>query len=60
MSTTNDALFAAKQEIVTLYGDKYAQKRVYIKKSKGAQEAHEAIRPTDMSKNIILKKIFII
>ena len=32
------------------YGDKYAQARIYKTKSKNAQEAHEAIRPTHIEK----------
>ncbi len=32
------------------YGDKYLMPRVFTAKSKNAQEAHEAIRPTDLSK----------
>ncbi|MFT6209597.1 MAG: DNA topoisomerase-1 [Bacteroidia bacterium] len=44
------ALNAAKDEIVKLYGAEYAKTRKYSSKSKGAQEAHEAIRPTYMEK----------
>jgi DNA topoisomerase-1 len=40
------ALNTAKQEIVALAGEKYHKRRQYQTKSKGAQEAHEAIRPT--------------
>jgi len=40
------ALNTAAQEIVSAYGDKYHQKRVYKTKNASAQEAHEAIRPT--------------
>lgn len=43
------ALGAAKDEIVKQYGEKYSKTRKYTSKSKGAQEAHEAIRPTYMS-----------
>jgi len=32
------------------YGDKYVQARIYKTKSKNAQEAHEAIRPTHIDK----------
>ena len=39
------ALGAAKETIVTLYGNDYVKTRQYTTKSKGAQEAHEAIRP---------------
>lgn len=40
------AINTAKAEIVEQYGEKYWQVRQYSTKSKGAQEAHEAIRPT--------------
>ena len=41
-------LSASKNEIVNLYGDKYSKTRQYHTNAKGAQEAHEAIRPTYM------------
>ena len=41
-------LGASKKEIENLYGDKYSRPRQFHTQSKGAQEAHEAIRPTDM------------
>lgn len=47
------AISMAKKEITSLYGDKYVKTRQYTTKSKGAQEAHEAIRPTDLSKQKI-------
>lgn len=47
------ALGAAKKEITTEYGDKYHQFRQYRTKSAGAQEAHEAIRPTYFDKHTI-------
>jgi len=40
------ALGAAKKEIASEYGEKYLHIHQYHTKSKGAQEAHEAIRPT--------------
>ena len=40
---------AAKEEINNLYGEEYSQPRNFHTNSKGAQEAHEAIRPTYMS-----------
>lgn len=43
------ALEAAEKEIGNTFGSEYAFKRTYSSKSKGAQEAHEAIRPTDLS-----------
>ena len=43
------ALGAAKQAITDLYGKEYSKTRQYATKSKGAQEAHEAIRPTFLS-----------
>jgi len=43
-------LGASKQEIVNLYGEEYSKPRQYHTSSKGAQEAHEAIRPTYMDK----------
>lgn len=47
------ALSMAKQEITKLYGQKYVHTRQYKTKSKGAQEAHEAIRPTYMENQAI-------
>ncbi|MBR5747408.1 MAG: type I DNA topoisomerase [Prevotella sp.] len=41
-------LGASKEEIVKLYGPEYSKPRQYHTNSKGAQEAHEAIRPTYM------------
>ena len=41
-------LGASKEEIVRLYGQEYSKTRQYHTNSKGAQEAHEAIRPTYM------------
>ena len=40
------ALNTAKKKIIDEFGDKYLKSRQYRTKSKGAQEAHEAIRPT--------------
>ncbi|MDR0660322.1 MAG: type I DNA topoisomerase [Prevotellaceae bacterium] len=42
------AMNTAKSAIKKLYGDKYSHPRQYKTKSKSAQEAHEAIRPTYM------------
>lgn len=47
------AVDMAKQEITKAFGANYAKTRKYTSKSKGAQEAHEAIRPTNMAdKNV--------
>ena len=44
---------AAKEEIIKLYGEEYSTPRNFHTHSKGAQEAHEAIRPTYMSNTTI-------
>ncbi|TKC09497.1 type I DNA topoisomerase [Pedobacter frigoris] len=46
VNLSETALQAAAAEIKSAYGDKYHHLRVYKTKSAGAQEAHEAIRPT--------------
>jgi DNA topoisomerase I len=43
------ALNQAESVIGSMYGSEYSEQRKYTSKSKGAQEAHEAIRPTDLS-----------
>jgi len=43
------AINTSKQEIIHSFGDKYVKIRQFQTKSKGAQEAHEAIRPTYMN-----------
>ena len=53
VNLSQEALNSAKNTVVQLFGDKYSQVRNFATKSKGAQEAHEAIRPTDMSKPTI-------
>lgn len=53
VNLSNDAMSAAQTEIINSFGKEYHNKRIYSTKAKGAQEAHEAIRPTDMSKNVI-------
>ncbi len=49
VNLSNDAKNAAQEEIVASYGEQYSHPRNYKSKAKGAQEAHEAIRPTNMS-----------
>ncbi len=51
VNLSEDAKNAAQAEIISSYGESYSKPRNFSNKSKGAQEAHEAIRPTDMSKN---------
>ncbi len=47
LNLSEQALETAKQYIIKEFGDKYYQFRKYQTKNKDAQEAHEAIRPTD-------------
>ncbi len=47
------ALSTAEKEVTNLYGKKYSKTRNYKTKAKGAQEAHEAIRPTYINKHSI-------
>lgn len=47
------ALVMAKKEILDSYGPEYVKTRKYQTKTKGAQEAHEAIRPTYLNNKII-------
>lgn len=53
VTLSNLALADTKKEIEQAFGSKYAKTRKYTTKSKGAQEAHEAIRPTNMSMHAI-------
>ena len=46
VNLSDTALNAASDEIISAYGNKYHHQRKYKTKSAGAQEAHEAIRPT--------------
>lgn len=46
---SEEALEGASKEINANYGGKYLHKRTFKTKSESAQEAHEAIRPTDFS-----------
>jgi len=46
VNLSGQAIGAAKAEIESLYGKEYVKIRKYTTRSKGAQEAHEAIRPT--------------
>ncbi len=51
VNLSNDAINAAEAEIKSSYGDNYSKRRTYSTKNKGAQEAHEAIRPTNMARH---------
>jgi len=53
VNMADEAVEAARETIAREFGDPYvpAQPRVYKTKSKNAQEAHEAIRPTDLSRS---------
>ncbi len=48
-----EARNAAEEEITNYYGVEYSKQRVFKTKAKGAQEAHEAIRPTNMKMHSI-------
>jgi len=49
VNLSNEARKGAQNEIESAFGSKYSKPRNFTGKSKGAQEAHEAIRPTDFS-----------
>lgn len=53
VNLSDTALQGAEQEIKSAYGDKYHKRRQYRTKSAGAQEAHEAIRPTYFDRHTI-------
>lgn len=50
VNLSGQAIAAAKDYITKLYGTEYSTVRNYKTKSSGAQEAHEAIRPTDITR----------
>ena len=50
VNLSSEAIKAAKDAIFDNYGKDYSTVRNFKGKSKGAQEAHEAIRPTDMTR----------
>jgi len=53
VNLSNDAKVAAQEEITSSYGSEFSNPRDFKSKSKGAQEAHEAIRPTNMSNHTV-------
>ncbi|KGO86014.1 DNA topoisomerase I [Flavobacterium rivuli WB 3.3-2 = DSM 21788] len=53
VNLSQEAMLAAEAEITRSYGKEFSKPRTYNTKSKGAQEAHEAIRPTDMTRHTV-------
>ena len=53
VNLSDDAKNDAKEEIISSYGKAFSKPRNFSSKSKGAQEAHEAIRPTSMGQQSI-------
>ncbi len=53
VNLSKEAKTGAEAEILAAYGKEFHKERNYKGKSKGAQEAHEAIRPTDFSKHSV-------
>jgi DNA topoisomerase I len=53
VNLSNTAIGMAKEMIVNQYGEEYLKIRKYSNKIKGAQEAHEAIRPTYLNNQTI-------
>ena len=51
VTLSDQALDSAASAIAENYGDEYCQRRTYTNKNTSAQEAHEAIRPTDFTKS---------
>ena len=49
VNLSQEALNQAKDAIISNYGESYSKTRSYSTKAKGAQEAHEAIRPTNIA-----------
>ena len=52
VSLSNEAVGKIAKFVTTNFGDKYLYTRKYKTKIKGAQEAHEAIRPTEMKRKV--------
>ena len=53
VNLSTQAMAAAKEEIISQFGAEYHSWRAYKTKSKGAQEAHEAIRPSYLNRPTI-------
>lgn len=53
VNLSDEARKGAEKEIIDAYGKEYSKERNFTGKTKGAQEAHEAIRPTDFSRHSV-------
>ena len=53
VNLSDDARKGANREILKAYGEEYAKSRQFKGKTKGAQEAHEAIRPTNFASHSV-------
>ncbi len=53
VNLSQQALNQCKEEVTKLYGEKYSRRFNYKTKTKGAQEAHEAIRPSYIDRQTI-------
>lgn len=53
VNLSQDAKDEAQKEIISIFGKQFSKPRNYSTKSKGAQEAHEAIRPTNMGQQTV-------
>lgn len=53
VNLSKEAMDATRDEIITSYGKEFSRPRTFANKNKGAQEAHEAIRPTDISRHSV-------
>ena len=55
VNLSNLALDEAKKQVIKNFGEAYANPKNFSTKAKGAQQAHEAVRPTnfDMSLDIV-------
>lgn len=53
VNLSQEAINAIQAEVTSSYGTQYSKVRNFATKTKGAQEAHEAIRPTDMARSSV-------
>ncbi|WP_299119435.1 type I DNA topoisomerase [uncultured Winogradskyella sp.] len=53
VNLSEEAKKGAENEIISAFGSEYSNPKSYKGKSKGAQEAHEAIRPTDFANHTV-------